>query len=137
MIIETGGMKGRGKELPRDQLHEILKARLGVSLIGAEYGMTELMSQAYSKNDGLFQTPPWIKFLLREVNDPFAVSDSIKSGGLNIIDLANVDSCAFIMTEDIASKSGEYFKILGRLDNSDVRGCNLMYVADWQQTTSD
>lgn len=128
IIMETGGMKGKRKEMIREALHQQLSEAFNVSKIHSEYGMTELLSQAYSKGDGLFFTPPWLKILLRDINDPFSVSQHKKSGGVNIIDLANVDSCCFIETQDIGSidpkTSG--FRILGRFDNSDVRGCNLL-----------
>jgi len=144
IIMETGGMKGRRKEMIREQVHEILKKKFAVNTIHSEYGMTELFSQAYSKGEGKFKTPPWMKILIREINDPFNVGDKIKSdclpaspgfpgdrsnrqGGINIIDLANVDSCAFIETEDLGRINNDgTFEILGRIDNTDLRGCNLM-----------
>lgn len=140
IIMETGGMKGRRKELLREEVHEILTANLGVSHIHSEYGMTELLSQGYSKGDGVFTLPPSMKVLLREVNDPFTYLPSfgignkanqnqrMKTGGINVIDLANIDSCCFIETQDLGSFTPDYsgFKVLGRFDNSDIRGCNLM-----------
>jgi hypothetical protein len=140
IIMETGGMKGRRKELLRQEVHQILTESLGVQKIHSEYGMTELLSQGYSKGDGIFMLPPSMKVLLREVNDPFTYLPSfsignkttenqrMKTGGINVIDLANIDSCSFIETQDLGSFTPDYkgFKVLGRFDNSDVRGCNLM-----------
>jgi len=127
IIIETGGMKGRRKEMIREEVHQILQEKLNVKNIHSEYGMTELLSQAYSKGDGLFVTPNSMKVLIRDINDPFSYNNKNKSGGLNIIDLANVDSCSFIETKDIGYiEDSNQFKILGRLDNSDIRGCNLL-----------
>ncbi|MDP5139852.1 MAG: acyl transferase [Spirosomaceae bacterium] len=140
IIMETGGMKGKRKELLREEVHEILTENFGVSKIHSEYGMTELLSQGYSKGDGIFTLPPSMKVLLREVNDPFTYLPSfaigekanpnqrMKTGGINVIDLANIDSCCFIETQDLGSFTPDYsgFKVLGRFDNSDVRGCNLM-----------
>ncbi len=125
LIFETGGMKGRKKEITRSELHERLKTAFGVSEIASEYGMTELMSQAYAKN-GVFSLPNWAKMLIRDINDPFSYLADGKTGGINIIDLGNVDSCAFIETKDLGKKKGELFEVLGRFDNSDVRGCNLL-----------
>jgi hypothetical protein len=127
--METGGMKGRRKELIRDALHNKLKLGFGVSHIHSEYGMTELLSQAYSKGDGVFSCPPWMKVLTRETEDALTLNTSKKAGGLNIIDLANVNSCAFIATQDLGyvSPNGT-FEVIGRFDNSDIRGCNLMVV---------
>ena len=134
-VMETGGMKGRRKELTRPEVHAILQKQLGLSLIHSEYGMTELLSQAYSKGDGIFHCPPWMKILLRDEDDPlhvFEVSDeSNKSlnGVINIIDLANIHSCAFIATDDAGRlHSNGSFEVLGRVDNSDVRGCSLMVI---------
>ncbi|HLN20282.1 MAG TPA: hypothetical protein VK213_04280 [Bacteroidales bacterium] len=127
-IMETGGMKGRRKEVTRDELHNILKSRLNVDAIHSEYGMTELLSQAYSKHDGIFHCPPWMKILLRDPQDPLSViSEPGRTGGINIIDLANVNSCSFISTGDLGRlhKDGG-FEVLGRFDNSDIRGCNLL-----------
>lgn len=126
VILETGGMKGRGKEMVREELHHRLKSSFNTDHIYSEYGMTELLSQAYMKRDGLFYTPPWMKVLIRDIYDPFTYRSNGKSGVINVIDLANVHSCAFIETEDLGVKFGEGFQVLGRLDNSDLRGCNLL-----------
>ncbi len=129
IIMETGGMKGRRKEMIRSELHAILKKRFGVESVYSEYGMTELLSQAYSKGEGLFACPPWMKVLVRETDDPLSYARPGKTGGLNVIDLANIDSCAFIATEDLArSHPGGIFEVMGRFDNSDIRGCNLMVI---------
>lgn len=127
IIMETGGMKGRRKELTREELHSIYKQRFNVAEIHSEYGMTELLSQAYSKGNGVFKTPNWMKILIRDVNDPFNFLEKNKTGGINVIDLANIDSCSFIATQDLGRKNerGE-FEVLGRFDNSDLRGCNLL-----------
>lgn len=125
LIMETGGMKGRRKEMTRAELHEHLKKGFQVDEIWSEYGMTELMSQAYGKN-GYFRFPPWANVLIRDINDPFQTVSDGKSGGINIIDLANIDTCCFIETMDLGRKDGEQFEVLGRFDNSDIRGCNLM-----------
>ena len=126
IIMETGGMKGRRKELIRAELHSILCERLNVPVIHSEYGMTELSSQAYSQGNGKFDTPPWMRILLRDINDPFDLSNN-QSGGINVIDLANLSSCAFIETQDLGSiNSRGELEILGRFDNSDIRGCNLL-----------
>ena len=129
IIMETGGMKGQRKELIKSELHEYLKKGFGVQAIHSEYGMTEILSQAYSKNNGLFKTPPWMKILIRDAEDALSILPIEKSGGINIIDLANIDSCAFIATQDLGMihKNG-YFELLGRFDQSEVRGCNLMVV---------
>jgi hypothetical protein len=125
--METGGMKGRRKELLKEELHLTLKSKLKVSLIHSEYGMTELLSQAYSKDNGIFECPPWMKVMIRDVNDPFSYVKKQKSGGVNIIDLANINSCSFIETKDLGRiNQDSYFEILGRFDDSDIRGCNLM-----------
>lgn len=127
IIMETGGMKGRRKELIRDELHSILKKGFGVSTIHSEYGMTELLSQAYSLGDGLFTCPPWMKILARDTEDPFQILQNSKTGGLNIIDLANYNSCSFIATQDLGKVYLDgSFEVLGRFDHSDIRGCNLM-----------
>jgi phenylacetate-coenzyme A ligase PaaK-like adenylate-forming protein len=141
VVMETGGMKGRRKELLREEVQEQLKKALGVNQIHSEYGMTELLSQAYSKSDGWFKNSATLKVLIREINDPFTYLPSFeiggkstlkrkhrKTGGINVIDLANVDSCSFIETQDLGNFSEDYksFKVLGRFDNSDIRGCNLM-----------
>jgi len=126
IIMETGGMKGRQKELIRAELHSILKKSFGLKSIHAEYGMTELLSQAYAKNDGIFFPPHWMKVLLRNEENPLQISLSGK-GIANIIDLANIFSCAFIATDDIATvHPNGSFEIAGRIDNSDLRGCSLL-----------
>lgn len=127
IVMETGGMKGRRKEIVREELHQILSNGFGVKRIHSEYGMTELLSQAYSKGDGIFTTPPWMKILTREISDPLSLCKVNKTGGVNVIDLANVYSCSFIATQDLGKIIGNgQFEILGRFDNSDTRGCNLM-----------
>ncbi|SHL69218.1 Acyl-protein synthetase, LuxE [Chitinophaga jiangningensis] len=127
IVMETGGMKGRREEWTRQEVHQYLKERLGVNVIHAEYGMTELLSQAYSKGNGLFMTPPWMKILLRDENDPFDLRAGKGAGVINVIDLANIYSCAFIATEDIGKIHDDgQFEVLGRLDNSALRGCSLM-----------
>lgn len=127
LVIETGGMKGRRKEMIREELHELLCSRFHVRQIGSEYGMTELLSQAYSFGNGIYQSPPWMKIRVRDINDPFKWIENGKTGGINVIDLANVHSCAFIETQDLGkSVQGGYFEVLGRIDNSDLRGCNLL-----------
>ncbi len=127
-IMETGGMKGRRKEMVRSELHATLKKGFGVSHIHSEYGMTELLSQAYSKGEGLFTTPPWMRVLTRETEDPLSYTTG-RTGGINVIDLANTYSCAFIATQDLGKVHDPYtFEVLGRFDQSDVRGCNLMVV---------
>lgn len=127
IVMETGGMKGRRREITREELHGILKSKTGLGNIHSEYGMTELLSQAYSQSDGIFTSPPWMRILIRDAYDPFAWLPPGRSGGVNIIDLANIDSCAFIETSDIGRMmDGGEFEILGRFDNSDIRGCNLL-----------
>lgn len=127
--METGGMKGRRKELIREELHDILKRGFGVEKIHSEYGMTELLSQAYSKGNGIFKTPPWMKLLIRDTEDPLSYLNDGKTGGINVIDLANINSCSFIATQDLGKNhENGLFEILGRFDNSDIRGCNLMVV---------
>jgi phenylacetate-coenzyme A ligase PaaK-like adenylate-forming protein len=135
-VMETGGMKGRREEITRDEFHKVLQDNLGTENIHSEYGMTELLSQAYAKERGLFRCPPWMKILVREENDPFLVSstsgsDMGKTGLLNIIDLANLYSCPFVATDDVGKlyKNGN-FLVLGRRDISDVRGCNLLLPSD-------
>ncbi len=125
IVMETGGMKGKRKELTKDELHAKLKKGLNLNEVHSEYGMTELLSQAYAGQNGLFSCPPWMKVLIRETNDPFSYT-SVKSGGINVIDLANIHSCSFIATQDLGRYEGDYFKILGRFDHSDIRGCNLL-----------
>lgn len=126
IVMETGGMKGKRKELVKEELHHILKSGFGVSEIHSEYGMTELLSQAYSKGNGLFTTPPWMRVLTRDPEDSFTLIAG-KTGGINVIDLANFYSCSFIATQDLGKlHSDGCFEILGRFDTSDIRGCNLM-----------
>jgi len=127
IIMETGGMKGKRKELIKSELHKLLKNGFGVNNIHSEYGMTELLSQAYSKKNGLFSTPPWMKILIRDTEDPQSILPLAKTGGINIIDLANINSCPFIATMDLGKlhEDGQ-FEVLGRFDQSDIRGCNLM-----------
>lgn len=127
IVMETGGMKGRRKEMLRAEVHEILTKAFGVKKIHSEYGMTELFSQAYSTGWGIFQPAGSMHVMMRDVNDPLTVSKDLRSGGLNIIDLANVHSCCFIETKDLGKvRSDGSFEVLGRMDNSDIRGCNLM-----------
>jgi phenylacetate-coenzyme A ligase PaaK-like adenylate-forming protein len=127
IIMETGGMKGRRKELVREELHTILQNGFGVSEIHSEYGMTELLSQAYSKGNGIFKTPPWMKILTRDTEDALTMNALGKNGGINIIDLANYNSCSFIAAQDLGKvHENETFEIIGRFDNSDIRGCNLL-----------
>lgn len=126
-IVETGGMKGRRKEMIRNELHTKLINGFGTDLICSEYGMTELLSQAYSTNNGIFQCPPWMKIHIREPQDALSFKKNGITGGVNVIDLANINSCSFIATEDLGKKNNENnFEILGRFDNSDIRGCNLL-----------
>jgi phenylacetate-coenzyme A ligase PaaK-like adenylate-forming protein len=127
IVMETGGMKGRRKEMLKEELHQVLKQKLKVSSIHSEYGMTELLSQAYSSGDGIFKCSPWMKVLIRDVNDPFSYVKPNKGGGVNVVDLSNINSCSFIETKDLGRiAQGFDFEILGRFDNSDLRGCNLM-----------
>ena len=127
IVIETGGMKGRGEEIVRTDLHEQLIKNLNVHSIHSEYGMTELLSQAYAFKNGLFHCPPWMRVFTREINDPFSMVPDGQQGVINIIDLANIHSCAFIATEDLGRVYPDgTFEVLGRLDNSDMRGCNLL-----------
>jgi len=135
IVMETGGMKGRRQEMTRQQVHEQLQSQLGVSLVHSEYGMTELLSQAYSKGDGIFHCPGWMKVLIRDEDDPFHVITAANTderpltGVINIIDLANIYSCSFIATDDIGRlHSNESFEVLGRVDSSDMRGCSLMTI---------
>jgi phenylacetate-coenzyme A ligase PaaK-like adenylate-forming protein len=125
LILETGGMKGRRKEMIKADLHRYLKEKFNCQTIGSEYGMTELLSQAWSKGNGIFNCPPWMKVLTREYNDPFQLIEG-KTGGINVIDLANLYSCSFIATQDLGVVYGNQFEILGRFDNADLRGCNLL-----------
>lgn len=127
IVMETGGMKGRRREIIRAELHESLKSGLGVENIHSEYGMTELLSQAYAVKNGVFECPPWMKILIRDPEDALTLLPQGKSGGINIIDLANINSCSFIATQDLGKNLGNgKTEILGRFDNSDIRGCNLM-----------
>jgi hypothetical protein len=135
IVMETGGMKGRRKELVREEVHEILTKKLFVNKIHSEYGMTELLSQGYSKGDGIFALPNTMKILLRDVNDPLApprpslTERASVRGGINVIDLANIDSCCFIETQDLGNIiDNQHFTVIGRFDNSDIRGCNLMAI---------
>ena len=130
-IMETGGMKGRKKEMTRQQVHTVLQQAFQLPQIESEYGMTELLSQAYSKGNGIFNTPPWMKILIREEDDPFAIHSNnegiISSGAVNIIDLANLYSCSFLATDDAGKLYADgSFEILGRIDHSDIRGCSLL-----------
>ncbi len=128
-VMETGGMKGRRKEITRFELHHLLKEGFGVSEIHSEYGMTELLSQAYSLGNGIFQSPPWMKILTRNTENPLEIIPNTKTGGLNVIDLANYHSCSFIATQDLGKVHDfDRFEVLGRFDNSDIRGCNLMSI---------
>ncbi len=127
IVMETGGMKGRRKEMIRAELHQVLKQGLGVESIHSEYGMTELLSQAYALKNGIFKCPPWMKLLIRDPEDALSFLPRGKSGGINVIDLANINSCSFIATQDLGKDLGAgKTEILGRFDNSDIRGCNLM-----------
>lgn len=127
IVMETGGMKGRRKEMVRDELHGILTSAFGVDSIHSEYGMTELLSQAYSKGKGIFRCPPWMRVLIRETNDPLTIAPVGLTGGINIIDLANLYSCAFIQTQDLGRlHSNGTFEVLGRMDSAPIRGCNLL-----------
>lgn len=127
MVMETGGMKGRRREMIRKELHEVLCRDMGLRGIHSEYGMTELMSQAYAPEAGLFQPAPWMRILIRDVNDPLSWQEEGRTGGINIIDLANLHSCAFIETSDLGKcRPDGKVEILGRFDNSDIRGCNLL-----------
>lgn len=127
IIMETGGMKGKRREMIREELHEILCNGFGVGKIHSEYGMTELLSQAYSLGDGIFECPPWMDILIRDTEDALSYVDTGKTGGINVIDLANINSCSFIATQDLGKKyPNQSFEVLGRFDNSDIRGCNLM-----------
>ncbi len=127
IIMETGGMKGRRKEMIKEEFYTLLQKGFGVHSIHSEYGMTELLSQAYSQGAGQYFCPPWMRVLIRDVNDPFCTMDIGKSGGINVIDLANINSCSFIATQDLGKiNSNGSFSILGRFDHSDTRGCNLM-----------
>ena len=129
IIMETGGMKGKRKEMIREELHTILCNGFGVSSIHSEYGMTELLSQAYSLGNGIFECPAWMQILIRDPEDALTYIQNGKTGGVNVIDLANINSCSFIATQDLGKKyPNNSFEILGRFDNSDIRGCNLMVI---------
>ncbi len=127
IVMETGGMKGKRDELTREEVHEMLCTAFGVSKVHSEYGMTELLSQAYSKGYGIFETVPWMKIVTRDVYDPLRLQEADKVGAVNVIDLANLYSCSFIATNDLAkvNENGS-FEMLGRMDNAEIRGCNLM-----------
>lgn len=128
IVMETGGMKGRRKEMTREELYQVLRNGLNVEVIHSEYGMTELLSQAYSKGEGIFNCPPWMRVLIRDTQDPLEIiTEPGRSGGINIIDLANINSCSFLSTADLGKMHEDNsFEVLGRFDNSDIRGCNLL-----------
>lgn len=127
IVMETGGMKGKRKEMVREELHEQLKDGFGIDAIHSEYGMTELLGQAYSDGLGIFRCPPWMQIHLRDTNDPLSAAETGKSGGINVIDLSNINSCAFIATQDLGRLLPDgSFEVLGRFDNADIRGCNLL-----------
>ncbi|WP_299249837.1 acyl transferase [uncultured Lacinutrix sp.] len=127
IIMETGGMKGRRKELIREELHRVLKTGFGVNAIHSEYGMTELLSQGYSKGNGVFNCPNWMRIITRDTEDALTIQDRGKTGGINVIDLANINSCSFIATQDLGRVNNDNsFEVIGRFDTSDIRGCNLM-----------
>ena len=127
IVMETGGMKGKRKEMVREELHQKLCNGYGVASIHSEYGMTELLSQAYSKGEGFFECPPWMQVIIRDTNDPFHILTDTRTGAINVIDLANIYSCSFIATQDLGKKyANGSFEVLGRFDNSDIRGCNLL-----------
>lgn len=129
LIMETGGMKGHRKEMIREELHQILSQGFGVPSIHSEYGMTELLSQAYSLGNGIFECPSWMYILIRDTEDALSYVDYGKTGGVNVIDLANINSCSFIATQDLGKKQpNNTFEVLGRFDHSDIRGCNLMVI---------
>lgn len=129
IIMETGGMKGKRKEMIREELHSQLRTGFGVSAIHSEYGMTELLSQAFSLGEGVFECPSWMQILIRDTEDALTYVKGGKTGGINVIDLANINSCSFIATQDLGKKNpNTTFEVLGRFDNSDIRGCNLMVI---------
>lgn len=129
IVMETGGMKGKRKEIIREELHKMLCGGFGVSGIHSEYGMTELLSQAYSNGTGIFECPPWMQVFIRDTEDAMTILPNGKTGGINVIDLANLNSCSFIATQDLGKKNPNHsFEVLGRFDNSDIRGCNLMVI---------
>lgn len=127
LVMETGGMKGRRKEMIREELHDLLKAAFGLAQVHSEYGMTELLSQAYSQGEGIFRCPPWMRVMARDTEDPLALQAPGRTGGINVIDLANVHSCSFLATQDLGKVYPDgSFEVLGRFDHSDIRGCNLL-----------
>lgn len=127
IVMETGGMKGRREELPREEFHRLLCDAFGVQSIHSEYGMAELMSQAYSDGNGIFRTPPWMRICVRDLNDPFRLLPNGATGGVNLIDLANLYSCSFLQTQDLGKVYDDgSFRILGRISGSEIRGCNLL-----------
>ena len=127
IIMETGGMKGKRKELLKEEIHQLLQEAFLTENIHSEYGMTELLSQSYSKGKNIFKSPPWMKIIIRDVNDPLSLSGNNKTGGINIIDLANIYSCPFIATQDLGRTFDDgSFSVLGRFSNTDIRGCNLL-----------
>ena len=127
IIMETGGMKGKRKELLKEEIHQLFQEAFLTENIHSEYGMTELLSQAYSKGKNIFNSPPWMRILIRDVNDPLSIIGNNKTGGINVIDLVNIYSCPFIATQDLGKQFDDNsFSVLGRFDNSDVRGCNLL-----------
>jgi hypothetical protein len=129
IVMETGGMKGKRKEMIREELHSLLSNGFGISKVHSEYGMTELLSQAYSLGDGVFECPPWMQILIRDTEDALTYVSEGKTGGINVIDLANINSCSFIATQDLGKKNPNHsFEVLGRFDHSDIRGCNLMVI---------
>lgn len=127
IVMETGGMKGKRKEMIREELHKQLSEGFGVPFIHSEYGMTELLSQAYSDGNGVFRCPPWMRIAIRDINDPLSLLKGGVTGGINVIDLANLHSCSFIATQDLGKRQEDgSFEVIGRFDNSDIRGCNLL-----------
>ncbi|SFT68139.1 Acyl-protein synthetase, LuxE [Lishizhenia tianjinensis] len=126
VVIETGGMKGRRKEMLKEELHDVLSKAFNIPVISSEYGMTELLSQAYSVEEQIFKSPPWMDVRIRAVSDALSFNKKGKTGGVNVIDLANLHSCSFIATQDLGKRVEGGFKILGRFENSDIRGCNLL-----------
>jgi len=127
VVMETGGMKGRRREMIKEEVHTLLKVAFRTEKIHSEYGMTELLSQAYSAGDGRFYCPPWMKITIRDVNDPLSMLPEGRTGGINVIDLANVYSCSFIAVQDLGKLyTDDSFEVLGRFDHSQIRGCNLM-----------
>lgn len=127
VVMETGGMKGRRREIMREELHEILGPAFGIDKVHSEYGMTELLSQAYSAGDGLFTSPPWMRVMIRDTNDPLAYVGAGRTGGINVVDLSNIHSCSFIATQDLGRLHADgRFEVLGRFEASDARGCSLL-----------